>query len=194
MMVASAPSPTPKRRIVEFCCGRNSRIGQLNENAEGCEVVRLTIDDDVTTPEGLKKAIKAVSVTGMPVLLWASIPCTGGSPWARVNATKGASTRKLLAKRVRDFKNIWRAFESVVAVAAQRGAIITIEWPRECAYWSYREVKRLMARHSFVTSDFDGCQYGLVSKAPKTRGKPIKKPWRLASTSRKLLHLWSRAC
>ena len=34
-----------------------------------CEVIRLTIDDDVTTEQGLKKALEAVSQDDIPTFL-----------------------------------------------------------------------------------------------------------------------------
>ena len=72
-----------RRRIVEFCCGQESRIGKLAP--PDCEVIRLTIDDDLTTREGLEKAIAAVSVDGLPTLLMGSLPCVGGSPYQYMN-------------------------------------------------------------------------------------------------------------
>ena len=48
-----------RRRIVEFCCGHDSRIG--NRAPSDCEVIRLTVDDDLTTETGLAQAIDAVS-------------------------------------------------------------------------------------------------------------------------------------
>ena len=64
-----------KRNIVEFCCGENSKIGQSKYHRDGCTVARLTLEDDVTTNQGLYKAIEAVRTENC--LLWASIPCTG---------------------------------------------------------------------------------------------------------------------
>ena len=65
---ARANPPHYTRRIVEFCCGSESRIGALAP--PDCEVIRLTIDDDLTTEAGLEKAIAAVSQPDIPVLLF----------------------------------------------------------------------------------------------------------------------------
>lgn len=113
--VQAAGSPTsgglfpsdkhPKRMIIEFCCGRNSRLGRPYSWNQGCDVIRLTLDDDVTTTVGLKKALDAIQEAnrlGIHVLLFVSIPCTGGSMWTNLNKTRGASTRRLIAKRVRE--------------------------------------------------------------------------------------------
>ena len=72
------------RHIVEFCCSPDSLMGLPTVESRGCRVVRITEADDVTTEEGLAKALHAAL---LPLcLLWASIPCTGGCPWQRVNA------------------------------------------------------------------------------------------------------------
>ena len=83
--------PQPKRRIVEFCCGPNSRIGKLAP--ADCEVIRLTAEDDLTTQAGLHKALTAVSNLGVPTLLFGALPCTGGSPFQRLNWKVGPETR-----------------------------------------------------------------------------------------------------
>ena len=48
-------------------------------------VVRLTQDIDMTTPSGLQYALNFVSEFDGPIALWASLPCTGGSPWQYVS-------------------------------------------------------------------------------------------------------------
>eukprot|EP00975_Prorocentrum_lima_P027530 5786009-Prorocentrum_lima.AAC.1 len=52
---------------------------------EGCSVVRLTEETDMTTSSGLnyaKAMIRAES--GKSIMLWGAIPCTGGSSWQHV--------------------------------------------------------------------------------------------------------------
>ena len=52
--VPAIPFPGYKRRVVEFCCNEDSKIS--NRAPDDCEVIRLTISDDLTTPAGLKCA------------------------------------------------------------------------------------------------------------------------------------------
>ena len=84
------------RRIVEFACGTNSLIGK--HATSECEVVRLTADLDLTTREGLRTAIKAVSVPN--TLLWISIPCTGGCWYNQMYNDKHASHKQ----RMKDYE------------------------------------------------------------------------------------------
>jgi hypothetical protein len=93
-----AQGPKP-RRLVDFCCNHNSVLGSGIPGAEGCEVVRLTIDDDVTTVTGLRKAMSAVRKPG--TLLWSSQPCTGGSPWQRLNRKRPGVAEKIRAHQAK---------------------------------------------------------------------------------------------
>eukprot|EP00972_Heterocapsa_arctica_P051732 7610570-Heterocapsa_arctica.AAC.1 len=63
-----------QRLIVEFCCGAESLMGKSNFQKGGCKVIRVTIKDDVTTPQSPKVAMEAVKHPNC--VLWASMPCT----------------------------------------------------------------------------------------------------------------------
>ena len=87
-----------KRNIVEFCCGENSKIGQSKYQRDGCTATRLTLEDDVTTNQGLYKAIEAIRTENC--LLWASIPRTGGSPWRNKNAKEPGGPEKIKEQKI----------------------------------------------------------------------------------------------
>eukprot|EP00972_Heterocapsa_arctica_P030801 4532981-Heterocapsa_arctica.AAC.1 len=71
-----------KRVIVEFCCGKDSLMGEESCQRDGCEVIRITMEDDVTTTSAME------AVQRPNCLLWFAIPCTGGSPWQNINRLK----------------------------------------------------------------------------------------------------------
>ncbi len=168
-----------RRRIVEFCTNSDSRLGRVAP--PNCEVVRLTIDDDLTKSDGLNKALAAVSDPDVEVLLFAAMPCTGGSQWQHLNWGRGPATqRKILAHRV-VFEKLFRNFAKVAAAFSANGGRIAIEWPRACSYWSLTQVQSFLRKYSLVNYDFDGCMYGLCSTKGTTHGDPIKKPWRIMS-------------
>jgi hypothetical protein len=84
--------------IIEWCCGRNSMLGKSSKHSSGCKVVRLTIDDDLRTSEGLRNAIQVIQVCPRGrTLLWSSMPCAGGSPWQTLNAAMGEDWGRLKA-------------------------------------------------------------------------------------------------
>ena len=146
-----------------------------------CEVIRLTIDDDLTTREGLEKAISAVSVDGLPTLLLGSLPCVGGSPYQYMNWKLGPSTRRKIRNHRAVFRVLWHNFMTVADVCRAHGGKIAIEWPRPCMYWRDRSVKAFLHRMGLKHYNFDGCMFNLRSIQKATKGQYLKKPWRIAS-------------
>ena len=176
---------------MEFCCGEESLIGQMAP--DDCEVVRLTIKDDLTTQSGLAKALRAVTDTDLPVLLWVALPCTGGSPYQHLNWHRGPKTRSKIKAHWAIFRALWKNFHIVATSCLSRGGHIAIEWPRACMYWRRRQVKAALRSWSCEQHKLDGCMYGLVSQAARRAGQPLKKPWTIASTC-PTFHRLCRAC
>ena len=187
----SPATPRPARRIVEYCCHPDSVLGS-RAPAE-CEVIRLTADDDLTTPGGHQKALDAVSVPGIPVLLYGSIPCTGGSTYQYINWCKGPATRTKIRKHWAVFNRLWRNFRVVADACIANGGRVAIEWPKSCAYWRHRKVQSSLRRWGCIPYHLDGCMYGLTSQAAGTRGIPLRKSWTIASNAAEFEHV-SRTC
>ena len=188
LLATTTPSAAPtlqtpvNRRLVEFCCGKDSKLGQLTNSSRGCEVVRLTQDDDVTTPAGFKTALQSVSKPSGALLLWASIPCTGGSAWQHINK-RHSNGRLLIKKHKLLFRSIWAAFIVVAERCWLAGGHLAIEWPRGCSYWHEPDVVAFMKKYDMKLCKFSGCALGLVSVR---NGLPIRKPWTVATTCSQL--------
>ena len=173
---APAASHPVKRRILEWCCGPNSRIGDHRDAKNGCEVTRITEKEDGTTARGLSLA---QSVVVKPrCLLFSSMPCTGGSPWMRINVRRPGGYA-ILRRHIKLFNKLWNNFEQVARAAHAAGNYIAIEWPRGCSYWKLPKVRRLMKDLNLKFIHFDGCMLGLYSR----KGNPIRKPWSIATNS-----------
>ena len=122
---ATDPVPAkPQRTMIEFCCGPDSLLGQLTKSSMNCEVVRLTKEEDVTTPHGFSLATQAIN--GPCALLWGSIPCTGGCPWHKINRKKPGGEANL-RKHFAAFKKIWDAFVKVAREVISAGGTISFE-------------------------------------------------------------------
>ena len=48
--LASPASSPCDRVLIEFCCGPESELGKHTKVSKGCDVIRLTEENDVTTP------------------------------------------------------------------------------------------------------------------------------------------------
>ena len=77
---------TPSRIMIELCTGHDSRLGRAASWSKGCYCIRITVDDDLTSWDGVVKAVAVLQqYPAVPALIWVSIPCTGGSPWQLIN-------------------------------------------------------------------------------------------------------------
>ena len=180
-LTPAAPAHPTKRRILEWCCGPNSKIGSHPCTRRGCDVLRITEKEDATKPKTVEKA-KAFVVQPR-CLLFSSMPCTGGSPWQRINVKKPGGYANLRRHR-KLFNALWTNFESIARQAHAARNYIAIEWPRGCSYWLMPKVKNLCTELGLKFVDFHGCMFGLKSVY---NGKLIMKPWRIATNSPELL-------
>ena len=102
--------------LIEICCGKDSRIGHKTRYSKICLVIRITIDDDFSKRVGVDKVIQALEqYSGYPILIWVSIPCTGGTQWTYYNwAHGGASTRALIQSHVEKFHRLLGSLEAIM--------------------------------------------------------------------------------
>ena len=98
------------RLLMEFCCVRDSKLGQMSKASAGCKTIRYTEEEDMTSDNGLQKALadlKGWKGRGN-VALWSSIPCTGGSSWQYVNEViYGRTGNDRAMKRVRGLQSVF---------------------------------------------------------------------------------------
>ena len=151
-----------KRNIVEFCCGENSNIGQSKCQRDGCIVTRLTLEDDVTTNQGLYKAIEAVRSEICP--LWASIRCTDGSPRQNINVKKPGGLERIKIRNTRLFNQIRTSAKIVANECRKHGGRIAIELPKSCEYWRAKHVKQCTHDLELNTVRISGCALRLTDR------------------------------
>ena len=188
----------PNRILVEVCCSHDSKLGDTSRRpAFGCHVIRITQDDDILSHATRKrvvdevKHIRSIGNKGfIPVLLWASIPCTGGTAWSHINMNHDTAKEKV--KRHRSiYKRIWSAFVDLVNSMEFAKPLIAIDWPRSCTYWDDKAVDKFVIRNNMTSVKFDGCAVGVKT----IDGIPMKKPWTV-KTNMHCLHnyLDGRVC
>ena len=138
-----------------------------------CEVVRLTEKEDMTTESGYQYAYdKLMEHSSRHVTLWASIPCTGGSPWQYVNEAMyyrngdKAALRRLKGHRTLLRKLFW-AFRRRACEVLKLGGTV-FEWPTPCQYWRDPDVKNFMCENNMMKASLHGCAYGLKTAKANT--------------------------
>ena len=170
--------------MFEYACSSDSTMGAVHQ-ALGIPHVRLAKEHiDLETNEGDEQLTAQLQSCSKPNM-WAAIPCTSGSPWQRLNVHKyGNKYKQYLRAQVKRSEALFARFTKHAEVVIEQEGHVTFEWPRDCKGWERPDVKAFFEKHAsrFHSVTFHGCAVGLTDK----EGTPIKKPWRLMTTSKEL--------
>jgi len=166
------------RVLIEFCCGPDSKLGDRSRKySKDCCVIRCTEERDVTSRSNrmdirneVIQAIERSTVQPCPVLIWISIPCTGGTTWSYVNLKHESAKLKIEYHR-HVFEKIWSSMVGFLNLIRHLNPKIAIEWPAHCIYWKLDRVEKFCGKHQLIRVTVDGCMVGIVDK----EGVPIKK-------------------
>jgi hypothetical protein len=165
--------------IILLCTDKDSFMSQCNPFGDRCKVIEITEEDDFTNPTGYGKVVEALR--GENVAIFASLPCTGGSPWQICNK-KHPACRRLILKHHKLFGKLFSSLVRLFKEYAPRGDIpILFEWPKCCRYWRLPRVDQFVRRYGLSTVEFDGCAFGLRSCIKREEGKFLRKPWRIVT-------------
>ena len=182
--------PSKKSTLFEFACSLNSQLAltsdQCNINHIGLCKERIDLSDENQCSQLDYQIGEAAKVA--PPNLWSSIPCTSGSPWQYINRRRGgAAYMKRLALQLRESKRLFKSFSKRAELVLKLGGTVSFEWPRPSTGWKRPDVVAFFNSHpEFMEVDFDGCAVGLRSK----KGVPIKKPWRVRTTSQRVVDVF----
>ena len=182
-----ASRPNAKSTMFEFACSEDSQMGFTHQEY-GINHVRLCKDridlGDESQCEQLDYQIDEAAKVAPPHM-WASIPCTSGSPWQYINRKKGgAAFMRKLARQVKESKRLFSSFAKRAERVLNHGGTVTFEWPRPCSGWKRPDVVAFFEKYpQFMTVGFEGCTVGLTDR----NGYPIKKPWKLKTTSSRIV-------
>ena len=172
--------------IIEICCSENSQLGRVDgPYGSDCHVIRVTERMDLNsykTRRDLLEVAKGYAKRGVPIPVWVSLPCTGGSTWTFVNLTIPQNAPKVYEEK-RKFLKLWSSFVNLSTGLDCCHVHYALEWPRGCTYWDMKRVQKWLDDHKCVKANFDGCRLGLVNH----EGIPVKKPWTIATTMSHLM-------
>ncbi|MCS5670862.1 MAG: hypothetical protein NZ577_03300, partial [Vicinamibacterales bacterium] len=180
-------SGVQERTVMEYCCGNDSRIiTQLSRLAPGTTVVRKTEACDMTRQRNVDLALLEIQRAPYgSLLLWCSIPCTGGTPFrhkflARWRRDGEFNKIEQHEQKRETARILWENFKILADQAHMRGHTIVMEWPIGCEYWrwptveSYLQTKAHEEEEAPFSVTTDGCMFGMTN----AKGQPILKTWR----------------
>ena len=180
--------------LIEYCCSPGSVLGQTAPcNAL---VVRCTESADYTRPELAQPVLALIAEAvrlHVPVALWASIPCTGGSQLQNANIARYGVTEKLKS-HWKTFRKLWKVFRQLAdAVLAAQG-LVAIEWPVRCKYWHDSQVMCYLKKARYHKAVADGCMFGLQPQREHESDEFLSKAWRVSTTCAGLAAALDRRC
>eukprot|EP00435_Cladocopium_sp_Y103_P008062 s3816_g2.t1 len=148
-------------------------------------VVTTTEDDNLLSLFGRAKWKRCLRSSADCVFF--AGPCTGGSPWNRLNKNINEVTAHNIHMKAVMYWELWEEFAKCLHRVIQMNAMALLELPRGCDYWTDDRMTAMINGTDSYIHEFDGCMYGLVSRYKDT-GTPIKKPWRIVSWGVSLYH------
>ena len=149
----------------------------------------------MTSKSGLEYAESIIEEWNgkVPIICWASLPCTWGSPLQDINAWKYPANHE------QRMKQHWHLFEClhknfmILMTSLTKNPLnkIIYEWPRTNYLWDEQRVKDMITKYDLQPVEVDGCMLGLKS----TEGVPMKKGWTLQTNLSWLAHtMHGRLC
>ena len=187
----ATPAKASNRFLVEFCCSEDSKLSELRTASKGCHCIRVTEALDATRPTTLKYVIEQITTlaardeggattkatTKPKVVIFASLPCTGGCTWQRINSmTEQGGERVESHKQL--FRKLFRSLRKLDGSLCKFCDVsIAFELPASCDYWKLPMISKFCESHGLTEHLVNGCMVGVQDK----EGVPLKKSWRIMS-------------
>ena len=145
------PLDACNRVIVEFCYAEDSKRGEKRNASKGCYVIRVTEKDDATKQSTIKRLCKDLrpllcdeggyKAQSKQLLLWASLPCTGGCSWQHINIL---TNRERVEDHHELFLKLLKSLKAFMRIMKPFKPELAMELPKTCDYWKWTVVQRTM--------------------------------------------------
>ena len=203
----------PDRVIVEVCCGEDSKISACTSHSSaGCLGVRVTIKDDFNSDRGIQKILDVIFYfADIPVVLWNTFPCTGGSAYnVGINWHKGTQdTRLKIAGHWENFRKFLANYMKRIAPHLNYNRFKVrqaFELPDTCDYWKWEAggrcldgspqapFREFLSEQSLKSVICHGCAFGLRATKAKEAGSLLRKTWRIATDCPHIANVLNTDC
>ena len=124
------------------------------------------------------------------IVLWGSLPCTGGCTWNYINGRTEGKAR--IDEHIKKMVVLLQRFIVVAKIVLKYDGIVCFEWPSKCTYWKRKDVMQMIETLAIKPAFFCGCALGLMSLTKGNEHMFIKKPWRVYSNSGKVVQAFSK--
>ena len=163
-----------QRMLIEFCCLNDSKLCTPREASKGCRLIRVTEKEDGSTPgcrKWLAQEVQSFRENNPEgeVLLYASLPCVGGSPWGYINRLTDSGAERI-EQQQEEFTKLFKSLQKVINEIDGPHLSIAFELSKNCKYWKWPMVQSFLKKQELKLYPFHGCQFGVTD----FEGNPMK--------------------
>ena len=124
------------RILIEFCCSEDSKLSTQRKSSPNCHCIRVTEKDDGTTDSCRQRLASQIKdfrndFDNGTLILYASLPCVGGSPWGNVNGLTVAGHDRIKEQQ-KQFKKLFKSFVKLVDEVYDERTLIAFELSKSC--------------------------------------------------------------
>ena len=178
-MIIFFHEPLNNRPTLDFACAEVKNHFSKVKGSGKINLMSITEQEDFHKGQyGFRVTLKVLRTKDDAVFF--AGPCTGGSPWNRLNSARGEETSKKIENKKKTFWKLFSAFEEVLFQHQLCGALM--ELPSGCSYWKDPRLISFMDGTPCRRFHIHGCMYGVVEQ--HGGGRAIKKPWSFVSWNR----------
>ena len=105
------------------------------------------------------------------VLLYASLPCVGGSPWGYINRLTDSGAERI-EQQQKDFTKLFKSLQKLIHEINGPYLAIAFELSKNCKYWKWPMVQSFLKKQDLKLYPFHGCQFGVtdLGREPHEKG------------------------
>ena len=92
------------------------------------------------------------------VLLYASLPSVGGSPWGNINPLTDVGAERIEQPQ-KEFTRLFKSLQKPVQEIDGPHFSSAVELSKNCKYWKWLMVQSFIKRHQLKLLSFHGCQF-----------------------------------
>jgi hypothetical protein len=177
--------------LIEFCCFEDSILGSLRAHKGICRIVKITEELDGRSHKANDLIHLVCNQSKGRVVIWGSLPCTGGCTWNYINGKTPEGKAKIEA-HISLMTSLLKGFIKAAKLVLNQGGIVCFEWPRTCMYWKRKDVISMINSLGLNKTTFCGCAVGLRSFIPGNEHMFLKKPWTIYSNSNHIDSIFSK--
>ena len=149
--------------VIECCCSGGSKLANEKYQSNEVRIIRLTESQDLRNPTVIADVLKIIHDpnSGL-VVLFGSLPCTGGTSLQQINKVKHAEGHEeRMRVHLQTFTELLESFLVLCEGVKIVGGEIIYEWPYKCAFWKHPQIESMIDTYGLKQLFFNGCALNL---------------------------------